>query len=450
MKILLISANTVRVPYYIYPLGLDYVAGALEGRHTVKVADINLDKKTAPVLDIIREFGPDAIGLSLRNIDNTDVHDARGFIQKYRELIASIRSVSPAPIILGGSGFTIFPRRLMAGLKADYGIIGEGERLPLLLDAIEKGTDPSAIPGVITRTGEERIPPPLPRDDAFRRSFIGGDIAQFYTARGGILNLQTKRGCSYNCIYCTYPHIEGSALRPVPADEVADTALRLEAMGGKYFFITDSAFNCDYDHSAEVARAFKKKGVTIPWGAFLAPTRPPADYYRLLRDAGMIHAEFGTESLSDAMLASYRKPFNARDALASHRAAVDAGLHVAHYLLLGGPGETRETIEETLRNAESLDRTVLFFFCGIRIYPHTRIYEIALDEGQISESDDLLEPVFYRSRGITSEEILRVVGERAEGRENWFVGSTSAHTTRLVARLHQQGHVGPLWEHMIR
>ncbi|HOT44634.1 MAG TPA: lipid biosynthesis B12-binding/radical SAM protein [Spirochaetota bacterium] len=448
MKILLISANTVRVPYYVYPLGLDYVAGALEGRHTVRVADINLYNKTAPIIDIIRDFGPDAIGLSLRNIDNTDVHDARGFIPKYRELIASIRSVSVAPVILGGSGFTIFPRLLMTELKADYGIIGEGERLPLLLDAIEKGADASGIPGVITGTGEEKIPPPF--DDTFRRSFIGGDIAQFYTARGGILNLQTKRGCSYNCIYCTYPHIEGSALRPIPAEEVAETAVTLEAMGGKYFFITDSAFNCDYEHSAAVARSFKSRGVTIPWGAFLAPTKPPADYYRLLSDAGMTHAEFGTESLSDAMLASYRKPFNVRDAIASHRAAVDAGLYVAHYLLLGGPGETRETIEETLRNAEGLDRTVLFFFCGIRIYPHTRIYDIALSEGQISEGDNLLEPVFYQSRGISSDEILRVVGERARGRENWFVGSTSEHTTRLVARMHRQGHTGPLWEHMIR
>ncbi len=230
MKILLISANTVRVPYYIFPLGLDYVAGALAGKHTLKVADINLSKKIDPLLAMIREFKPDAIGISLRNIDNTDVNDTRGFIQTYRGQIEAIRSVSRAPVILGGSGFTIFPKRLMAELKADYGIIGEGERLPLLLDAIEAGTDPSGIPGVITATGAEIIPPPI--DEPFRRSFIGGDIAQFYLDRGGILNLQTKRGCSYRCIYCTYPHIEGSDLRPVPAAEVAETAL---AHGGKIF-----------------------------------------------------------------------------------------------------------------------------------------------------------------------------------------------------------------------
>ncbi|MBP7738369.1 MAG: cobalamin-dependent protein [Spirochaetes bacterium] len=448
MKILLISANTVRVPYYIYPLGLDYVAGALAGKHTVRIADVNLSKKIDPLLDMIREFNPDAIGISLRNIDNTDVNDTRGFIQTYRTQIAEIRTVSRSPIILGGSGFTIFPKQLMAELKADYGIIGEGERLPLLLEAIEAGTDASAIPGVITGTGAEKVPPPL--DEPFRRSFIGGDIARFYIDRGGILNLQTKRGCSYNCIYCTYPHIEGSDLRPVPAAEVAQTALELQRMGGKYFFITDSAFNCDYHHSAEVARAFKEKGVSIPWGAFLAPTMPPEGYYRLLRDSAMTHAEFGTESLSNTMLASYRKPFNVKDVLAAHRAALDAGLFVAHYLLLGGPGETRETIGETLDNAEGLDKTVLFFFCGIRIYPHTKLHEIAVREGQIRESDDLLEPVFYQSPGIASDEIMRLVRERAAGRENWFVGTTSASTTRLVSRLHKQGHVGPLWEHMIR
>lgn len=447
MKVLLISANTVRAPYYIYPLGLDYVAGALT-RHEVKRADINPAGGAGSILDSIREFGPDVIGISLRNIDNTDVHESRGYVARYRELVDAIRAHSGAPIVLGGSGFTIFPEQMMKALGADYGIIGEGERMALLLDALEEKKDPAALPGVITRSSGSAYPPPL--DSRFGRSFDGGPIAQFYIEHGGMLNLQTKRGCSYNCIYCTYPHIEGSALRPVPADEIADTALSLERAGAKYFFITDSAFNCDYAHSAEVARAFMKKGVAIPWGAFVAPTKPPADYYRLLRDAGMTHAEFGTESLSAPMLASYRKPFGVDDVYEAHRAATGAGLYAAHYLLLGGPGETRDTVEVTLANAERLERTVIFFFCGIRIYPHTKLYDIALEEGQIAAADDLLEPVFYQSREIGSDEIYALVEKRARGRENWFVGAGGRHTTRLVARLHKQGHAGPLWEHMIR
>jgi radical SAM superfamily enzyme YgiQ (UPF0313 family) len=448
MKVLLISANTVRVPYYIYPLGLDYVAGAISGAHEVRTADINLAKDRAPLMKIVADFKPDIIGLSLRNIDNTDVHDSRGFAGQYRDLVDALRAHSTAKIVLGGSGFTIFPEQLMQLLGADYGIIGEGERLGLLLEALEKGTDPLAVPGVITARSGSAVPEPLkgPRARFFGRS----TISQFYVDRGGILNLQSKRGCTFNCIYCTYPHIEGSELRPVPAGEVADTALELQSAGARYFFITDSVFNCDYDHSAEVARAFIKKGLTVPWGAFLAPTRPPADYYPILREAGMTHAEFGTESLAGAMLASYRKPFSVEDVFAAHEAAVSAGLYVAHYLLLGGPGETRETVDETLANAQRLRQTVLFFFCGIRIYPHTGLYDIALREGQISETQDLLEPLFYHSPHISSDEIYRIVEERAAGRENWFIGSGGNRVARLVSRLHRQGHTGPLWEHVIR
>ncbi len=150
------------------------------------------------------------------------------------------------------------------------------------------------------------------------------------------------------------------------------------------------------------------------------------------------------------MLASYQKPFRVDQVFETHTAALDAELHVAHYILLGGPGETRETIRETLSNAEKHTRTVLFFFCGIRIYPYTKIYDLALQEGQISVSDDLLEPVFYQSRFIKAEEIQRLVEQQAKGRENWIIGSGGYQAARLMARLHQKGYIGPLWEYMIR
>jgi radical SAM superfamily enzyme YgiQ (UPF0313 family) len=333
-------------------------------------------------------------------------------------------------------------------LKADYGIIGEGERFAALLDALESGESMPAIPGVITAGMEEAFPPPL--GIPFTRIRGADAIAQFYITHGGMLNLQTKRGCPYRCIYCTYPHIEGTDLRLVPADPVADRAMEIERAGAKYFFITDSVFNTGYEHSMEVARAFARKGISIPWGAFLAPTKLPQNYCRILREAGMTHAEFGTDALCDAMLASYQKPFRVDDVFEAHSAALDAKLHVAHYILLGGPGETSDTVGETLTNAAKLARTVIFFFCGIRIYPHTQIYDRALREGQISESDDLLEPAFYQSRFIKSEEILRMVEKHAKGRENWIIGSGGDKTARLVAHLHKQGHSGPLWEHLIR
>jgi radical SAM superfamily enzyme YgiQ (UPF0313 family) len=160
MKVLLVSANTLREPYPVYPLGLDYVAGAIAENHQVQIADMNSLGGYDSLTAVIKKFSPDIIGLSLRNIDNTDTTDPRGFIGQYRTIVDVIRKHSDARLIIGGSGFTIFPAETMKALEADYGVIGEGERLPLLLNAIEKHKDAGAIPGVVIPETHKTIPEP--------------------------------------------------------------------------------------------------------------------------------------------------------------------------------------------------------------------------------------------------------------------------------------------------
>jgi len=467
MRVLLVSANTLTEPYPVYPLGLDYVAAAIADRHEVQIADMNTLKE-CDALFAKRYSGigwpndllaADIIGISLRNIDNTDTTDPKGFFNAQRELIQKIRGHSSALIVLGGSGFTIFPEEIMNALNADYGIIGEGERLSLLLDALENQKDATEISGVITSQPTQECHPksiPLPWNRGFHRNF-NKDISrfEFYVKNGGMLNLQTKRGCSLNCIYCTYPHIEGSTQRLIDPAEVADTALQLQAAGAKYLFITDSTFNTDYAHTLNVAQAFKNAAVSIPWGAFFTPSKMPDGYFRVLRDAGLTHVEFGTESLSNPVLASYRKPYQSRHVFAAHQSAIDAGLHVAHYFLLGGPGETADTLEETLSGVHNLNKSVFFFFCGMRIYPYTKLYDIAVEGGQITRSQSILEPVFYRSPAIGAERIIRMVKAQADGHPNWIIGSGGEITAGIsrhksVARMHKRGHTGPLWEYLIQ
>jgi hypothetical protein len=135
---------------------------------------------------------------------------------------------------------------------------------------------------------------------------------------------------------------------------------------------------------------------------------------------------------------------------AAHAAAKSAGLQVAHYLLLGGPGETAETVAETLGSAETLAGGVLFFFCGLRIYPGTRLHRQALQEGQVTESQDLLPPVFYQPGGIRLSEVQERLRGQARNRRHWVVGAGSAEQSRAMARLYAHGHVGPLWEWLLK
>jgi radical SAM superfamily enzyme YgiQ (UPF0313 family) len=448
MRVLLISANKERMPFPVYPIGLDYLSGILKPAHEVRLLDL-MDRDVASAIPFeIKDFEPDCIGLSIRNIDNSEATDSKSYIDEYKGITRIIRGATQATLILGGAGFSLFPERLISELGADYGIAGEGERLPLLLSAIEYGTDPYGIPGV---NGPGRsFKPPMPWDGNIKRELPENTASSsFYIQNSGMLNLQTKRGCPFNCIYCTYPLIEGSRVRTAAPRRCAEESVRLKASGAKYIYIADSVFNSDYEHCIGVADEFIRAGLDIPWGGFFSPLKNQEDLYQRLRHAGLTHCEFGTESLSGRMLATYRKPFAVDDVFKAHEAAKKAGLNVCHYFLLGGPGETHDSVEETLSNAERLESAAFFFFCGIRIYPGTGLYSIALEEGRISPVDDLLRPVFYISDGISAGEIEDIVNKRAAGRRNWVIGSGGSEMNRIMARLYSRGRVGPLWEKLI-
>ncbi len=448
MNILLISPNTLQAPYPVYPIGLDYVAGSVSAAHKVRIVDMNVETYES-LGRIIKAFQPDIIGVSCRNIDNTEAGKPLFCVNEYRDIIQWLRECSKAVIVCGGSGFTILPGPVFKKLGADYGIIGEGERFGLLVEALRRGENPAAIPGVISDLGTAKSMTPQPWEGLIQRDFNKKNPhTAFYRDRGGMFNLQTKRGCTFKCIYCPYPHIEGHRHRLNAPAAVAETAISLQEAGAKYLFITDSAFNSDVEHSLAVAEAFREAGLTIPWGGFFAPTKPPANYFRIMKEAGLTHVEFGTESLTDSMLRSYRKPFRSADVFLAHQEAVAADLHVAHYLLLGGPGESRQTINNCLDNIERLTKTVIFFFLGIRVYPHTKLYDIALAEGKIYRGMDLLEPFFYEAESINNAEINNLVKQRAADRTNWIIGSGDPTTLNVVSRMHAKGYIGPLWEYL--
>jgi radical SAM superfamily enzyme YgiQ (UPF0313 family) len=449
VKVLLIATNTVTGPYPSYPIGLDYVANAISTSHKVKTVDMNELGDGSGLVEVLSQFIPDVIGLSIRNIDNVDAASVKTFIGEVRELISIIRRHSKGVIVLGGSGFTILPGELITLLDADFGVIGEGERLQFLLKALERNGSVSGLPGIVTRNSPIEFPEPW--SQPFPRGiFPDHSYTSFYLKRGGILNIQTKRGCPFKCIYCTYPHIEGTRFRFVEPEEVADTARMLQDAGARYLYVTDSTYNGSYEHSLKVAAAFKKAGISIPWGGFFVPTAAPPDYYNILADAGLMHVEFGTETLSNQVLESYGKPFRIDDVFSSHREALAAGLHVAHYLMLGGPGENEDTLKETLANADRLERTAFFVFNGIRIYPHTALRDLALEEGQIEPNWSPLEPRFYWSPSLSREKVMNIVIDHARSRGNWIVGSGSQQMFKNIAKLHERGNVGPLWERLIQ
>ena len=447
MRVLLVATNRMMTPFPVYPIGVDYVATALQGRHEVRVLDLATDNAETSLVAACREFKPDVVGLSIRNVDSAETSNPEGFIPEIERVVGLIRRSSNARLVLGGPGFSIFPGSLMARLRADYGVVGEGERFPQLLDAIERGRAPLSVPGVLAGHASTGIPEPW--DGPSQRRLTSPETVEHYLRWGGMLNVQTKRGCPFLCTYCTYPAIEGRQLRLFDPEKVAAEWESLALAGAKFLFVTDAVFNSHVRHNLAVADVLIRRRLAIPWGAFFAPLRPPAGYYRRLRDAGLTHVEFGTESLSAPMLRGYRKPFTIEHALAAHAEARAAGLHVAHYILLGGPGETRQTVTQTLDQCDLIDDAAIFFFCGVRIYPRTTMRDFALRQGQVTAGDDLLAPRFYTPAGLPLASIREMVTTRGRGRQHWVVGSGDDLMAATMKRLYQRGRIGPLWELLV-
>jgi radical SAM superfamily enzyme YgiQ (UPF0313 family) len=281
------------------------------------------------------------------------------------------------------------------------------------------------------------------------RELASKSTVAHYLRTGGMLNLQTKRGCPYRCTYCTYPVIEGRKLRLFDPDQVAREWASLIEAQAKFVFLTDSVFNSHVGHNLRVAGKLLKHGTIVPWGAFFAPTRPPRDYYRTLRDAGLTHVEFGTESLSAPMLRAFRKPFSPEHVLQAHAAALEARLHIAHYIMLGGPGETLDTAWETLRRCDQLENAVFFVFVGVRVYPSTELYRVACDQGVVSATQDPLTPCFYLSPTAPLAVLEELVHNHAGTRRNWVCGSGGENVAAVTRRMYARGAIGPLWERML-
>lgn len=431
MRVLIVCTNRERHPFPVAPLGALFVArAARDAGHRVDVLDLGTCRM--PEYSLTRAIGrlrPDAIAFSIRNHDNCYFSCPRGYLDETRRLADAARKTAPSvPLILGGSGFSICPRRWMRELDADYGIVGEGEAaFASLLRRLDAGAAPLASLGVLTRD---------PQDDAVncrpapRPNEIGAPAHEYcryrrYLNAGGFIGVQSKRGCPFGCIYCVYPRLEGDRFRARAPEAVADEIESAAAHHGRYFYFTDGVFNAPCEHALAVCeqlaiRADRMTEIRRPrWMALCNPVGFDGAMARAMKRAGCIGIEFGLDAATEKMLANLGKPFGVDRIASALAAAADAGLPFAVHLLFGGPGET---IDDMRRSRDFLDRCApargIFASLGIRIHPGTPLESIARAEGRIADNDDLFEPVFYVSEAL-GKRPLDAVDRLARTREEW-------------------------------
>jgi len=404
LKTLLISANTEQSNMPAMPLGLACVAEATrEAGHEVLMIDLMFEMDAKSVLaQAITESQPDCIGISVRNIDDQNIESPNFLLNKVKAVVTACREISGAPIVLGGAGYSMFPESALAWLEADMGIRGEGEvAFPALLAGLEKRSDISAIPGLhIRNCGPGTTQKRAKNLDVLKLPDTGLLDASATGNQDPWIPVQTRRGCPLKCSYCSTPAIEGAVLRKRSPEQVVNWLVGLAQAGYESFFFVDNTFNLPPAYAKELCRRIAEKGLQMRWRSIIYPKNVDQELVELMAAAGCRQISLGFESGSDRMLKKLNKRFSTGDVQAISTLFADHGIERMGFLLLGSPGETQESVEQSLAFADSLELNALRLSAGVRIYPDTELADVARQQGIISPQDDLLLPRFYLSRNL--------------------------------------------------
>ncbi|WP_338084563.1 B12-binding domain-containing radical SAM protein [Desulfoprunum benzoelyticum] len=381
------------------PLGLACVVEATRNAgHHVTMLDLmfQIDVHTA-LQTVIMEVRPECIGISVRNIDDQNIGTRNFLLDKVKEVVAVCRQLTAVPIVLGGAGYSMYPESALAYLGADFGIEGEGETaFPALLTQLENHGDLSRIPGLYSREHglhQGRIC----SDNLDQFPLPGTNIlsASASQSHDPWIPVQTRRGCALKCSYCSTATIEGSILRQRSPGIVADWLERWVTAGYAHFFFVDNTFNLPPAYAKSLCCRIVEKNLAMRWRCIVYPKNVDDELVRLMSAAGCRQISLGFESGSEPILKNLNKHYNLEDIRATSSLFARHGIERMGFLLLGGPGETRESVEESLAFADSLELEALKVTVGIRIYPGTQLEGIARDQGVITSTSNLLFPHFY-------------------------------------------------------
>ncbi|MEE4197424.1 MAG: radical SAM protein [Bacteroidales bacterium] len=436
-KVLIINSNTETLPYPVAPLGVSLIASSLEEKYEVKVFDaaLNTDKE---LVQLIRNFLPDFVGVGIRNIDNVTMRRCKWYLPGIKQWITDpVKRNFKGPLILGGSAFSIAPKQMLDYFDADYGIVGEAEYLmPVLLSGIENGRD--IFPEKIITKKQHFFPNPTHRNPKLK--IPPANIDHFidynqYNLRGSY-PVQTKRGCAFHCIYCSYPQIEGTRFRLRNIVDIVDEIEEVNQRIPKVTFeFVDSIFNAPCKHAENICKEIIKRGLNVQLRTMgVNPGTVTDELIGLMKEAGFKQIDCTPDSAAEKMLRVYRKNFGKEHLMTCARIIRKYNMPTMWFFMLGGPGETEETILETFDFIDEhiSKEDMVHITEGIRIIPNTALYDIALHQGVISKKDSVIEPMFYVNPELGKEKLTKILEREITKRNNVLNSIDTAPSPALM------------------
>ncbi len=419
MKALLISPKTnLPIETRTSPsLGLAYLGAVSERQgHTVRIYDGDVEDTSLE--KVLRGFDPDLVGITANTIQ----------IKSAWRDAALVKSVADVPVVLGGPHPTVLPAESAERPEVDIVVRGEGEvtweelcqwRTFVSLSRTTANDERrgaisglQSVPGISYQTPDGQVHHnpdrpvikdldslPLPAYHLFKMDSYTNLQPTVDHIEGPSYPILTSRGCPYRCTYCSQIGPRRWRMRSAE-NVVAEWRWLVRDLGAAEIGVLDDSFNINRQRVLDICDLLIKEDLThVPWimingiRANLAAT----ELLGRMRQAGCIRSAFGVESGNQEILDSViGKQLTLEQVRAAFKAAKEVGMETIGFFMIGLPGETEETMDETIRFAIELDPVVANFSMATP-FPGTEMSRIVKEKGRllIKDYDDF---AFFEGR----------------------------------------------------
>ena len=353
------------------PAGLlSLAAQARRAGHTVEVLNL-FTLPWARVSALLARRPADVAGLSCFTSNR------RGTLALARLL----RQLHPKiHIAVGGPHASSLAREMLEHASAiDTVICGEGEAVfARLLEELADGRQPAGIPGTAYRSnGHILLAAPQPRIDHLDSLAPACDYAPDHI-------VMTSRGCAWDCSFCASAGMWGKKIHSHSPQYVLKMLDALvNGAGQRALAIKDETFTLDRYRVLTLCKGIREQGLNFLWSCDTRADSLDRELLLKMRLAGCVRISLGLESASDGLLARIGKGIAPQDAARGVALARELGFQVRLYMIVGAPGETRQTLEESIAFVRSCRPTEVIWN-PYTVFPGTRDFHDAVQRGEIS------------------------------------------------------------------
>jgi radical SAM superfamily enzyme YgiQ (UPF0313 family) len=397
-------------PEFWPPMTLATIASMLRDDHEIKLVDATVeDYKESDIIKLYKDFSPDAV---IYNSTTTTFYDDLHAAELAKDLKKGVVN------IFFGTHVTALAKDSLKNKAIDIVIRGEPEVTSKeILDSIAKKKNLKGIRGISYRSGKKIVSNP---DRSFvenlddlpypARDLLKNELYKVPMRGGAFTIIRTSRGCPFKCIFCTSRLYYGNKWRTRTAKSVIDEIKEIKKLGIDNIFFNSDTFTFDRNFVLDLCGMIKEEELNIKWFCNSRVNTIDEEMAREMKSSGCWLISLGIESGNQKILNFVKKGIVLDQAKKTIRMLNKVGIETIAYFIFGLPGETKETIDETINFAKECNPTYARFYTAVP-FPGTEFYEMKLKEGKIKSFDwskyDQASCDIYEIEGLSPEDIVK-------------------------------------------